>query len=397
MQAQYWSTRLVIGARASGAARVEPAATAAASSTSRTPAFDAAATERRVYLAGPLTAMQSPGGGEIQMLCLARAMQELGIAARPWRPWEDRLQPGDCLHLFGSLPEHLDLVAAARRQQVRVVLSTIAWFELANCWREPVRWPRRLAAGARFVARAAFPRIPSWRRKLYHSVDLLLPNSKAEACQLMRYFGVPAERVRVVPNGAHERFAQARPEPFRQWFGLEDFVLYPGRIEPRKNQLEFLRAMQGSPLPIVVLGDPVPGHEAYARACRAAAGPQVHFLGRLDHDDPLLASAYAACRCLVLASWFETPGLVALEAGMCGTPLVLPTGGCAREYFGPYAHYVRADDRASIRQGVEAAFAGCRNPDLAQHVRENFSWRRAAQITAETYISTEHQAHQVPS
>jgi len=340
---------------------------------------------QRVYMAGPLAAMDAPGGGEIQMLCLAQSLREQGIAARPWRPWEDRLEEADCLHLFGSLPEHLKLATGARRRGLPVALSTIAWFELTNCWREGGPIAQRLANGARFLARAAMPRLPSWRRALYQGVDLLMPNSKAEARQLMRYFGVPAERIRVVPNGADERFADAGPELFHQRFDLADFVLYAGRIEPRKNQLGFLRAMRGGRLPIVVLGDTVPGHEDYARACRETAGPQVRFLARLSHDDPLLASAYAACRCLALASWFETPGLVALEAAMTGTPLVLPDGGCAREYFGPHARYVRPEDRAGIRRAVEDAFAEGRNPLLAQLVREGFSWRRAAQATVEAY------------
>lgn len=388
MDTPYWSTRLVIGPSGKDTRRADrhdPVGADRTASAHAGSALEPRVAVRRVYLAGPLTAMQSPGGGEIQMLSLALALQGLGIDARPWRPWEDTFRPGDCLHLFGSLPQHLDLVAGARRRQARVVLSPIAWFDLANCWREPKRLSYRLMAASRFLLRAAVPGVPSWRRRLYHSVDRLLPNSTAEAQQLMRYFGVPAARILVTPNGAHERFAEADPELFRRRFGLDRFVLYPGRIEPRKNQLGFLRAMRGSPLPIVVLGDPVPGQEAYARACRAEAGPHVHFLGRIEHDDPLLAGAYAACRCLVLASWFETPGLVALEAGMCGTPLVLPEAGCAKEYFGPHAIYVRPGDPAGIRRATEAAFAGCRSEDLARHVLEHFSWRRAARITAEAY------------
>ena len=49
---------------------------------------------------------------------------------------------------------------------------------------------------------------------------------------------------------------------------------------------------------------------------RVATG--VSWLGRLDHHDPLLASAYAAARVFALPSWFETPGLAALEAGPGG-------------------------------------------------------------------------------
>ncbi len=338
-----------------------------------------------VLLAGKLTAMDAPGGGEIQMLALAAALPTADVKARLWRPWEESLAEADCLHLFGSQPEHLPVVEAARRHGIAVVLSPIAWFELADYWREPRPLPRRLAACARFLARSAYPRLPSWRRRLYHAVDLLLPNSTAEARQLHRYFQVPPARIHSVPNGAHERFAQADPEPFAQRVGTRHFVLCAGRIEPRKNQLGLLRALQGTGVPIVLLGNVVPGHEAYLAACRRAAGPDVHFVPHVGHNDPLLASAYAACGCVVLPGWFETPGLVALEAGMSGTPLVLPEGGSAREYFGPEAAYVKPNDLRGIRRAILAALARPRNADLAELVRTNFSWNAAAQATRDAY------------
>lgn len=339
----------------------------------------------KVALAGKLTGWLAPGGGETQMQALARTLGEVGVEARFWRPWEDRLTDVDVLHLFGSEPEQLPVALAARRAKVPVVLSTIAWFDVASCWREP--WPlaRRLAACGKFAIRAAAPWLKSWRRELYHAVDLLLPNSQAEATQLMRYFGVPADRIRVVPNGADRRFAKGEARPFSQFAGCRRFVLYPGRIEPRKNQLGFLRAMQGTDAPIVILGDVVPGHESYLAACRRAAGPHVKFISRIEHDDPLLASAYAAAACLVLASWYETPSLAALEAGMSGVPLVLPRGGCAREYFGELAEYVSPGNLAEIREATLSALGRGRNLQLGALVRKNFSWQAAAEATREAY------------
>lgn len=111
----------------------------------------------------------------------------------------------------------------------------------------------------------------------------------------------------------------------------------------------------------------------------------MRFVEAIAHADPLLASAYAACGCLVLASWYETPGLVALEAAMTGVPLVLPQTGSAREYFGELASYVSPDDPRQIRQAVLAALARGRSPQLAALVRNHFSWRAAALATRGAY------------
>ena len=60
------------------------------------------------------------------------------------------------------------------------------------------------------------------------------------------------------------------------------------------------------------------------------------WLGKLDHDDPLLASVYAAARVFALPSWFETPGLAAARrlrlAGV--RPVAITPYGSTREYFG---------------------------------------------------------------
>jgi glycosyltransferase involved in cell wall biosynthesis len=345
----------------------------------------AAGVSPRVLLAGKLTGMIAPGGGEVQLLALTGSLPEVGVDARIWRPWEESLADCDCLHLFGSEPEHLTVVAAARRQGIPVVLSTVAWFDWQSLWREP--WPlrKRLFACGKFLARATLPKLPEWRRRLYDAVDLLLPNSQVEARQLQRHFAVPAEKLHVVPNGADPRFATADPDLFQKRFGLDRFVLYPGRIEPRKNQLAFLRSLHGSNIPLVILGDAVPGHERYLNDCHRAADHQVHFVGRLDHADPLLASAYAAASCVALCSWYETPGLVALEAGMLGTPLVLPKIGACQEYFGSLAAYVGGDDLREIRETTLRAVEQGPSAGLARLVQSQYSWRAAALATKDAY------------
>ena len=113
----------------------------------------------------------------------------------------------------------------------------------------------------------------------------------------------------------------------------------------------------------------------------------MQFVQTVRRDDPLLASAYAACGCLVLGSWQEPSCSAALEAGMSGTPLVLPEGGCAGEYFGRQAFYVKPNDLPGIRRAVLAALARGRSQCLARHVQTYFSWNAVAKATRAAYDS----------
>lgn len=341
----------------------------------------------RVGLVGAGTNVQAPGGGEIQLVETRRALERLNIAAHYWQPGIDRLDDVDCLHLFGSHQGWLPIVADAQRRGTPVAVSTVAWFDLASRWSETAPLMTRLRGTAGQLARTICPWIPSWRRRLYDAADVLLPNSEAEAEQLTRYFGVPRSKITVVPNGADPDLAKVSPEGFAKRVGGTGFILSAGRIEPRKNQLALIEAMAGSAHQLVVLGDIVPGHEDYAAACRRAAGANVRFEPALSHDDPMLASAFAACGCLVLPSWFETPGLVAIEAAMLGKPLVLTNRGATREYFGKLANYVAPNDRAGIRRAVERALVAGTNPLLADWARQRYTWHAAAQATREAYAT----------
>ena len=214
---------------------------------------------------------------------------------------------------------------------------------------------------------------------------MLLPNSNVEAQQIARRFKFPLDRLCVIPHGVDPRLAEADPELFRRHAGVRDFVLYVGTIEPNNQQLGFLWAMKNVDVPVVILGNVAPQCEWYLDECRRVAGSQVQFLPRFAGDDPRLASAYAACGCLVVGSGVAAPERMALAAGVSGTPLVLFEGGCGSEYFGQQAVYIRPDDVPGIRRGVQAALDRKRSKNLAEHVCTYFSWKAVARALRDAY------------
>jgi glycosyltransferase involved in cell wall biosynthesis len=323
-------------------------------------------------------------------------MRRLGADVQIFDPSQDAWIQCDWLHIFGTLRAGLSVARTAQQHGVRVALSTISWYDPWVSWCLEPTLGRRLRGVAGWGVRRVAPIVPSWRRQLLQLCDVLLPNSQAEAMQLEQLFGVSPSKIVVVPNGADERFAHVGPALFEQHYGLREFVLVPGRIEPRKNQLNVLRALWGSGLPVAILGDPHPDHRAYLDECRQAADPGVTFISRLHHDSPLLASAYAAARVVVLASWFETPGLAAIEGALAGAEIVVTERGSAREYFHDLVRYVAPDDGWGIRQAVRESFARPRSTKLRDVVRQAFLWDRAAQQTLAAYRSRDDRTESEP-
>ena len=341
--------------------------------------------EGAVLVHAPTSAFQAPGGGEVQLVATARHLEARGLAIRPFVPWVDRIEKARVLHLFGIAPEGLALAKVAKARGVPVCLSTICWYEPRAIWALANGFPRRGLDLAKWAVRSLAPGLPSWKRTLLHLADRLLPNSRAEAERLRRLFGVEAARLRVVPNGVDAQFEDADPSLFRARFGGEEFALFVGRIEPRKNPLGLIRGARLAGVRLVLFGEAPPGFADYEQDCRRAGGDSVVWAGRVEHDDPLLSSAYAAAGALALPSWFETPGLAALEAGVSGCPLVLTPYGCTREYFGARARYVDPASPRSIARGLRAAMRGGRDPALSELVKSRYLWPEAARATAEVY------------
>jgi glycosyltransferase involved in cell wall biosynthesis len=148
-------------------------------------------------------------------------------------------------------------------------------------------------------------------------------------------------------------FSDASEKAFVEQFGLRDFVLCLGRIEPMKNQLMLAYALRGSGRKLVLMGgssDP-----NYLALCKHWGGDD---LVHIPSQPPsMVASALKAAACHALPSWWEVPGLASLEAAAAGCPVVATECGTIRHYLGDDARYCDPADPASIREAVLAACA----------------------------------------
>ena len=285
------------------------------------------------------------GGAEVQALRTAEWLQKMGVQVEWLLPFTRQL--GQILHAFGCYPHYHLIFKYAGIHEVPIVLSPIFYRDISSFW-------KRL----RYLLYLKTPLRSRSLRKiatLIRKANRVLPNTHAEAQQIQELFRVPNSKIRVVPNGVDLRFADADPRLFKEYVGIkEPFVLCVGRIEPRKNQERLIRALKGTGLRLILIGDPA--SKEYYERCRSLADDKVAFVPSIPHDDPLLASAYAACRVFALPSLLETPGIAALEAGVAGARIVITRYGGPQEYFGEFAHYVEPRSIESIRRAIMSAW-----------------------------------------
>jgi glycosyltransferase involved in cell wall biosynthesis len=333
------------------------------------------------------------GGHVVQLENTARILSERGLKIRTDFSTEPEPDRVDLVHGFG-----LD-VSDIRRWHSRgvpVVLSTIYWDRTYRLARKSQTWRTIAARGlgvARFSAAALRGQSSLVRvclstvshelaiSNLFESADLLLPNARGEAESIKRDLGVSTP-IFPVPNGVDPLIFSTPSTPFAN----RDYVLYVGRIEPHKNQLGLIESLRGSGLPLVIAGNEHPDHPGYVKRCREAGAGWVRFTGPLAHGHQL-AELYRGARVHVLPSWFETTGLVSLEAALSGCSVVSTSRGHAREYLGDFAWYCDPAKPASILRTVRQAWSTPPSPGLRQRILERYTWNQVADSTMAAYLA----------
>lgn len=206
--------------------------------------------------------------------------------------------------------------------------------------------------------------------------------------------GIDDARIRVVPHGIRDRRVTPQEiDTFRRKFRLaNDFVLWCGTLEPRKNLEALLSAYErlsnsGSPLDLVLIG-PSGWGDASDRVRRFAqrlGESRVRLLGYVGDDD--LHAAYAAARVFCFPSRWEGFGLPVIEAMQHGTPVVTSAGTSMAELSGQGAILADPSDPQAIAEAIWAA-AGPEHDRLSDEAPRNaahYTWAASAEGHVRAY------------
>lgn len=218
-------------------------------------------------------------------------------------------------------------------------LSGLAGLALRDRWTVPVlQMFHTLGRLKNSVARSASEVEPLRRieaeSRLVSAVDRMVAANVVEQEHLRRLYGADRTRIAVVPCGVDTAlFRPGDKTEARRSLGLAEhpIILYVGRLEPIKGLDTLLGAVaqlhaNGLPLELLVVGgdtDEAPaGREAQLRGRIGALGlaAKVRFVGAQPQE--ALRAYYVAADVTVLPSYYESFGMVALEAMACGSPVV---------------------------------------------------------------------------
>ncbi|MFB6889649.1 D-inositol-3-phosphate glycosyltransferase [Kitasatospora sp. NPDC056327] len=260
--------------------------------------------------------------------------------------------------------------------------------------------------------------------QVVEAADRLIANTTEEAAELARFYGARPDQLAVVHPGVNlDVFRPAVPSAgtgtdaagpaarraARARLGLPAdaaVLLFAGRIQPLKAPDVLLRAvavlLERRPelrerLVVPVVGGPsgtglARPESLHKLAAQLGIGDVVRFHPPVGQE--MLAQWYRAATALVMPSYSESFGLVALEAQACGTPVVAAAVGglpvAVRD--GVTGTLVSGHDPVAWAHALEPyvtdpGLVARRGGEAARHAA-GFGWDTAAATTAEVYAGS---------
>lgn len=186
--------------------------------------------------------------------------------------------------------------------------------------------------------------------------DKIIAISEQTKEDLIHFMQVDESKIEVLYQSINPIFFEKNTEDAlsvtREKYRLpREFILLPGTLEKRKNQLNVLQSIidQRIDMPVVIVGE-LTNYMKELSPLIEQLKDQLIFLRYLPIQD--LAHLYQLASLCVFVSYFEGFGLPVGEAQACGCPVVTSSISSMPEVGGTAATYVDPFDPESIGYGI---------------------------------------------
>ncbi len=232
----------------------------------------------------------------------------------------------------------------------------------------------------------------------YESTEVIV-NSNYMKCELQRLFGLPFEKINVIPNGININNFNGitKDYDFRRKYAMdnEKIILYIGRLVYEKGVQHLISAMPKiingyNDTKLIIGGKGGMYDELREQAKNLGIENKVYFTGYLSSKE--VQKMYKCADIAVFPSTYEPFGIVALEAMLAGVPTVVSDIGGLNEIVDHGINGMKsyAGNSNSIADSVLALLYNhqlCNNivKNAKTKVKQEFNWNKIAQDTFFTY------------
>lgn len=199
-----------------------------------------------------------------------------------------------------------------------------------------------------------------YNKKFRHAcdvADVIIAISEETKRDIQSFYFVPEEKIKVIYQSCDEQYYQTPSEQTIQEVKSnyklpQDFLLYVGTIEERKNLLTIIKALHQVPdIPLVVVGKKKKYfHTVLEYIKQHNLSNRVIFLKNVSNDS--LAVLYRLAKIFIYPSVLEGFGIPILEALISQVPVITTKDGCFPEAGGTNSLYINPTDADELAEKI---------------------------------------------
>ena len=234
-------------------------------------------------------------------------------------------------------------------------------------------------------------RLP-WMAKRASKIITPSNSIKTELCEA---FGIHPDKVSVTPEAPRPVFKRREdPELLRRLGIEEDYILFVGTIEPRKNLRRLVEAFNRmlrntslNPKLVIAGGQGWMMDNFVSFINEEGVADRVCLTGYLQDED--LCALYSTCTAFIYPSLYEGFGLPPLEAMACGAPVITSRTPALMETVGSAARLVDPKDVDDMARAMTEMLSDQKArehyAELGKAHVKKFTWEQTAVKTLEIY------------
>ncbi len=223
-------------------------------------------------------------------------------------------------------------------------------------------------------------------KKQCHQAEIILTPSENTKQDLINIYKIKNEKIKIIYPGLSSIF-KAAPNQNKTLELPDNYILFLGSIEPRKNILAVIdayeKAFTSLPLPynLVIAGAPGwKNKEIFKKIAQSPLKQKINFVGYVKNEDKL--ELYRRAAVFVYPSFYEGFGFPVLEAMNSNIPVVASNRSSIPEITGSFAWLVDPNKPAQTSAGLIAILNDekVKNEMItkAKEKAATFSWEKAA-------------------
>lgn len=227
-----------------------------------------------------------------------------------------------------------------------------------------------------------------FEKKNFHAVSKVIAVSNDMRRQLLEYIG-DGSKIQVINNGVDPTVNKKIIPKERKY----SYVVFVGRLERIKGVQHLVKAAKylNKGIKLVLVGDGPQHNHLFEEVVKNGVQDKIIFTGRLENHE--VCNWISGSIALILPSYYESQGIVLLEANSLGKPVIVPNIRVFRELIqhGKNGVYVNDYSPKSIaeminyldRQPMLALKMGVNGKKL---VNKSYTWRQSSYQTQNIYF-----------